>query len=125
THPGLPKASGLLWMRRNSSGQSDIGPVGCSGNFYSSRSNRTLCSPAGGFPFSKKISLLHSHVLFLLCVELNLVLVMGYCLVFIFVLPITKHLPCQFLKFLSNQWLAIISGVGGRGVRREVLPFAP
>src|SRR5690554_7152248 len=71
-------------MRRNSSGQSDIGPVGCSGNFYSSRSNRTLCSPAGGFPFSKKISSLHSHVLFLLCVELNLVLVMGYCLVFIF-----------------------------------------
>src|SRR5690554_7358537 len=78
-------------MRRNSSGQSDIGPVGCSGNFYSSRSNRTLCSPAGGFPFSKKISLLHSHVLFLLYVELNLVLVMGYCLVFIFVLRSEEH----------------------------------
>jgi len=41
-------------------------------------SRRTVRSLAV-FPFSKKISLLHSHVLFLLCVELNLVFVMGSC----------------------------------------------
>jgi len=50
TRPGLSKASGLFWMRRKVASQ-----------------------------FSKKISLLHSHVLFLLCVELNLVFVIEFC----------------------------------------------
>src|SRR5690606_13681309 len=100
-------------------------PVGCLGNFL------FFSVPIEQFvrqleiPFSKKISLLHSHVLFLLCVELTLVLVMGYCLGFIFVVSITKHLPCHLFYFLENQWFERFSSFSQTLRYAGVLPFNP
>ena len=90
--------------------------VGCSGNFLFFSIPIEHMFVCENIPFSKKISLLHSHVLFLLCVELNLVLVMGlagfyFCCVYnkafavpAFVIPF-KSMGCGFLSVLvSKVW---------------------
>ena len=102
-------------------------PAGCLGNFlfFSVPIEQKEMFACWYFPFSKKISLLHSHVLFLLCVELNLVLDMGSCQVFIFIVFITKHLPCQFLDFLLNQQVMFASWFLEKPWKGEVLPFTP
>ena len=77
THLGLSKTNGLLWKLRFEVACCWLWTVGCLSNFYSSLSNRTSCSQIDCYSPKKSVCCV-SHVLFLLCVESNVIFVMCF-----------------------------------------------